>query len=329
MLKRALTKYIKDLQDIINRQDATEESFYGCLEELIKAYAEINNIKNCNVTVLPKPMEAGNPDFCIRDGSNRITGYIEAKKPETYNLGPIAESGQLKRYRNGIANLILTNFYEFWLFQHGVFKKSVTIASPINATQMNVPPPVANVDEFADLFQHYFSFSLPAITDPQSLADALAKHTRYLKEQIIFELDNNKETKYIQALLEFYEAFKDTLIHDLKLKDFADLFAQTLTYGIFVARTRSKEENFDSRLINSHIPNSLGILKSIFKFIDYEERPQSIDVLIQGVVDILFNTEIEKIMQSFDAEGKGSDPIVHFYETFLSEYNPRLKEKRT
>lgn len=85
----------------------------------------------------------GNPDFRIWDGKSHITGYIEAKKPETYNLDPIAVSEQLKRYLATFPNLILTNFYEFRLYQHGILVDSVTIASPINATQMSVAPSIA------------------------------------------------------------------------------------------------------------------------------------------------------------------------------------------
>jgi hypothetical protein len=141
LLKDILLKYLSDLQKIINRGDAREESFYHCLKDMIDAYAKLSKISKCEVGILPKTTEVGNPDFRIWDGKSHITGYIEAKKPETYNLDPIAVSEQLRRYLATFPNLILTNFYEFRLYQHGILVDSVTIASPINATQMSVTPP--------------------------------------------------------------------------------------------------------------------------------------------------------------------------------------------
>jgi hypothetical protein len=327
LLKDILVTYLNDLQKIINRGDAREESFYHCLKDMIEAYAKLSKISKCEVGILPKTTEAGNPDFRVWDGKAHITGYIEAKKPETYNLDPIAVSEQLKRYLTTFPNLILTNFYEFRLYQHGQFVDSVTIASPISATQMHITPPASHVDELAALLDRYFSFSLPAITDPKSLANALAKRTRFLRDEIITIELAEEEMQGKKVLLNFYESFKKLLINNLSIDQFADLYAQTLTYGIFAARTRSEGE-FNRELIYKYIPGTLGILKSIFRFISLEEPPKALAVLIDDIADILFNTDIQKILHRFYTEGKGRDPIVHFYETFLSEYDPKLREKR-
>ncbi len=327
MLKAILVTYLNDLQKIINRGDAREESFYHCLKDMVEAYAKLSKISKCEVGILPKTTEAGNPDFRVWDGKSHITGYIEAKKPETYNLDPIAVSEQLKRYLTTFPNLILTNFYEFRLYQHGQLVDSVTIAGPINATQMHITPPASHVDELAALLDRYFSFSLPAITDPKSLANALAKRTRFLRDEIITTQLAEEEMQGKKVLLNFYESFKKLLINNLTIEQFADLYAQTLTYGIFAARTRSEGE-FNRELIYKYIPGTLGILKSIFRFISLEEPPKALSVLIDDIADILFNTDIQKILHRFYIEGKGRDPIVHFYETFLSEYDPKLREKR-
>jgi len=326
-MKEILATYLRDLQKIINRGDAREESYYHCLKDMIDAYAKENRIHKCEVSILPKATEAGNPDFRIWDGKAHITGYIEAKKPETYNLDPISVSDQLKRYLGTFPNLLLTNFYEFRLYQHGTLVQYVTIASPINATQMKIAPPVSHVEDFSALLDRYFSFSLPAITDPRSLANALAKRTRFLRDEIIAIELAEEERLGQKVLLGFYESFKKLLINNLTLEQFADLYAQTLTYGIFAARTRCEGE-FNRELIYKYIPGTLGILKSIFKFISYEEPPLALAVLIDDIADILFNTDIHKILHRFCTEGKGRDPIVHFYETFLSEYDPTLREKR-
>ncbi|HQG94734.1 MAG TPA: N-6 DNA methylase [Candidatus Syntrophosphaera sp.] len=327
-MKQILTRYLSELQKVINRGDAREESFYHCVKEMLESYAQANGFRRSEVSILPKATEAGNPDFRVWDGKTRITGYIEAKKPEVSQLESISESEQLKRYRDTFDNLILTNFYEFWLFQYGKFVCGVTIADPLEAIHSQKKPPLTNIEDFDTLLDRYLSFSLPAITDPKSLANALAKRTRFLRDEIItIELAEEEKAQGRKVLLKFYESFKKLLINNLTIEQFADLYAQTLTYGIFVARTRSGDD-FNRELIYKYIPNTLGILKSIFRFISLEEPPQALAVLIDDIADILFNTDIQKILHRFYTEGKGRDPIVHFYETFLSEYDPKLREKR-
>jgi hypothetical protein len=321
------TNYLKDLQAVLNRKDGREESFYPALAKLIEGYSDGILNKKRDVTVLPKATTAGNPDFRVWDGKNHITGYIEAKAPHVSSLDQIATSEQLKRYLSTFPNLILTNFYEFRLYQYGEFVSSVTIAPAVNAINLDKTPPLQNAEEFSQLLSRYFAFSLPAISDPRSLAKALAKRTSFLRDEVIsLELaEEQKQGK--KVLLSFYESFKKLLINNLTLEQFADLYAQTLTYGIFAARTRSSGE-FNRELVHRYIPNTLGILKSIFKFISYEEPPKALQVLIDDIAEILCVTDIQKILHAYYTEGKGSDPIIHFYETFLAEYDPKLRESR-
>ncbi|MDD3234731.1 MAG: N-6 DNA methylase [Candidatus Cloacimonetes bacterium] len=327
MIDKILTDYLKDVQTAINRGDAREETFYPCLERLLYAYADSNSLSKIAVTILPKATDAGNPDFRVWNGKNRITGYIEAKAPQVYQLDQISVSEQLKRYFSTFPNVILTNFYEFRLYQHGSFVSSVTIASAANALNLGKTPPVQNSALFEELLSRYFAFSLPAITDPKTLAQALAKRTRFLRDEILkYELiEEEKQGK--KVLLNFYDSFKKLLINNLTVEQFADLYAQTLTYGIFAARTRS-EGDFNRELIHKYIPKTLGVLKSIFKFISYEEPPKALEVLIDDIAEILYVTDIQKILHKYYVDGKGSDPIVHFYETFLGEYDPNLRKSR-
>ncbi|MDX9835157.1 MAG: type ISP restriction/modification enzyme [Desulfobulbus sp.] len=329
-MKEILSDYLSKIQALINSGKATEESYYHILKEMIDAWALKNNRKNCEVLILPKATEGGNPDFRVWDGKARITGYIEAKKPETFHLDPIAVTPQLKRYLETFPNLILTNFFEFRLYQHGELLQTALAASPINATQMKKTPPLLDVAELDSLLERYFEFDLPAITDPQSLADALAKRTRFLRDEILHIMKQEyreEEDTPQKGLPGFYDAFKKMLISKLTIEQFADLYAQTLTYGIFAARTRSDGE-FHRELIYQNIPGTLGILKNIFRYISLEEPPKALAVQIEDIADILFKTDIKKILHRYYVEGRGSDPIVHFYETFLSVYDPELREKR-
>ncbi|MEK7702398.1 MAG: adenine methyltransferase [Nitrospirota bacterium] len=213
-----------------NRGDAREESYYSVLEELFKNYAASIGKRDVHITTLPKKTEAGNPDFRIWDGKQNIMGYIEAKAPTEDRLNHIAESAQLKRYRHTFPNLILTNFFEFRLYRNGEIVGSVQVARPVIAQMLKTIPPVEKEAEFFNLLDQFFSFSLPKTYTAKTLAIELAKRTRFLKDQVIAEELKEDEQKGSGFILGFYEAFQTHLIGGLTREDFADIYAQTITY---------------------------------------------------------------------------------------------------
>ena len=322
-----LRQYLKNIFDISQRGDAREESYYSTLEALLSDYAASINRKNLKVTTLPKKTEAGNPDFRIWDGKSRITGYIEAKDPSKENLGDIEDTAQLKRYLHTFPNLILTNFYEFRLYRDGELIESVHIARPVIARKLKTAPPLEKEKEFLELLEKFFSFSLPKAFTAKTLAVELAKRTRFLREEVTLNELRKEEEKGGGSILGFYEAFKKYLIHDLEKEDFADLYSQTITYGLFAARTRSAGE-FTRKSAFDLIPHTIGILREIFRFISLEELPEQMEWIVDDIAEILANADVNKILYAYSKEGKGKDPVVHFYETFLAEYDPRTRERR-
>lgn len=322
-----LKQYLNSLQTTFNQGDAREESYYVHLKDLLLNYAIERQIKKVDITILPKPTEAGNPDFRIWDGKNHITGYIEAKDPSVTNLDRIEVSGQLKRYRETFPNVILTNFYEFRLYRNGELVKQALVGRPELARKLAVAPPVENETSFFDLLDTFFSFSLPHVRNAQSLATELAKRTRFLRDEVVsIELDA-EEKQGKKAIQGFYEAFRKYLIGTLTKEAFADLYSQTLTYGLFAARTRS-DNSFNRELAFKYIPNTIGILRDVFRFISLEDPPKPLQVIVDDIAEVLSVTDVRKILEDYFEEGKGQDPIVHFYETFLTAYDPSIREKR-
>lgn len=318
-----LKNFINEIYQIFSRGDAREESFYPSLKDLITQYANETGKKHIKVTTLPKKTEAGNPDFRVWDGTLHIVGYIEAKAPEVENLDQIETTDQLKRYLSTFPNLILTNFFEFRLYRNGSLIDRVQIGRPYLMHKLKTVPPVEKQKEFYELLSKFFSFSFPAINEAKTLARELAKRTRFLRDVVMQELINesNKE------LAGFYEAFKDYLISGLTQEDFADLYSQTITYGLFAARVRS-ENGFYRRLAFENIPHTIGILRDVFRFISLGDVPKQMEWIIDDISEVLAVTDVKNILHKYFHEGKGSDPIIHFYETFLSEYDPETREKR-
>jgi len=320
-----LNKYLNDIKSIYLRGDAREESYYSCLENLLKQYADSQKIKAA-ITTLPKKTEAGNPDFRIWNGKNHIIGYIEAKAPTQQNLDNIKNTEQLKRYTSTFPNVILTNFLEFILFRNGMEIERVQIGRFYHLEQLHQTPVLENEAEFLKLLEKYYSFSLPKVHSASSLAKELAKRTRFLKDEVVrIELDEAHKSN--DSILGFYEAFQKYLIKGLTEEDFADLYSQTITYGLFAARTRAGDD-FNRQLAFQFIPQTIGILRDVFRFISLEEPPPALQVIVDDIAEVLKVTKVNKILKKFYEEGKGKDPIIHFYETFLGAYDPKMKEKR-
>ena len=317
--------YLKKTATTTAQGDAREESYYPHLFPFIEIFADSIGKKKTQITTLPKKTEAGNPDFRIWDGKQSIVGYIEAKKPGE-NLDVIENSEQLKRYRSVFPNLILTDFYEFRLYRNGHLIDKAQIGRAFIAKKLKTVPPVENEDKFNALLQKFFAFSLPVVLTAESLASELAKRTRFLRDEVI-AVELEEEEKGKGPIYGFYSAFKRYLIADLKEDGFADIYSQTITYGLFAARTRANG-TFNRKLAFDLIPPTIGILRDVFQFISLGKLPLQMEVIIDDIAEVLQAAEVSLILHEYYRKGKGEDPIVHFYETFLNIYDPATREKR-
>jgi hypothetical protein len=316
--------YLQQLAKVAAQGDAREESFYFALQAMLEAFAQTIH-RDVVVTALPRPTDAGNPDFRVWDGSQHIIGYIEAKRPTEEHLDKIENSGQLERYRATFPNLILTNFLEFRLYRDGKKVETALLARPAVLNTLRIAPPTENPASLYALLERFFSFVTPKVYSAASLAAELAKRTRFLRT--VAEEQLKREEAAPGELYSFYEAFKTFLIADLTPEAFADLFAQTITYGLFAARTRTTD-NFQRRSAAEHIPHTVGVLRKLFQFISSADPPTELIWCVDDIVEVLSVADVNEILDRYYQEGKGSDPIIHFYETFLSEYDPQERERR-
>jgi hypothetical protein len=322
-----LKTYLKKIFEIADRGDDREESYYSTLEQLLEEYAITANKSHIKLTTLPKKTEAGNPDFRVWDGKQHVVGYIEAKAPSTKDLDAIENTEQLKRYLHTFPNVILTNFFEFRFYRNGTLTDSVQIARPFVIHKLKTIPPTENESDFSGLLEKFLSFSLPKVYDARTLAIELAKRTRFLRDEVIAQELEEEASKGTGHISGFYEAFRKFLISGLSQEDFADLYSQTITYGLFAARTRS-ENSFNRKLAYDFIPQTIGILRDVFQFISLGELPSQMEWIIDDISEVLAVTDVNKILHDYFHEGKGKDPIIHFYETFLAEYDPKTRERR-
>lgn len=317
--------YLDSISEQTQQGDAREESYYPFLKTLLEEFAKEKERK-IQVTVLPKPTEAGNPDFRIWDGSHQVIGYIEAKTPGT-NLEQIETSEQLKRYLNTFPNLILTDFYEFRLYRQGILIEQARLARSFIPRKLKTKPPAEEVDSVLRLLEEFFTFAQPPTLTPGDLSVELARRTRFLRDEVILPELKEQIAKGQGDLFGFYDAFKKYLVAGLTEAQFADLYAQTITYGLFAARTRA-QNSFNRKMAYELIPSTIGILRDVFRFISLGKPSPQMEVIVDDIAAVLNSADVQAILSQYYRQGKGDDPILHFYETFLAEYDPETRERR-
>ncbi len=211
-LERVLIAYFKEIHKIYTGGDFREESFYSSLKSLVEECSKLFQMHaGASVLILPKKTEAGIPDFRI-DKNGEIIGYIEAKLPDA-DLREIEDSEQLKRYRNSLPNLILTNFLEFRLYRCGNPIDNVEVGRQFTLQRVKYPPVLEKLDLFYKLLQKFFSFSTPKIQKSSDLSVELAKRTRFLEHILQEELSRENE-----EVTRYYKAFREELIETLTKK---------------------------------------------------------------------------------------------------------------
>ena len=321
-LEKALKVYFREIHAIYMGGSFREESFYPSLKGLMEEYSQLFSTDGgAGVLVQPKKTEAGIPDFLIRKDGD-IIGYIEAKTPDT-NLLDVEDSEQLKRYRASLPNLILTNFLEFRLYREGDLIDQAEVGRQFTLKDLKHPPVPEKLDIFSELLEKFFSFSTPETKTSSDLSIELAKRTRFLEHILEEELSRKNE-----EVTRFYHAFQEELIDTLTEERFADLYAQTITYGLFAARMRvPAADGFRKELTWQSIPKSLSLLREIFYSFTGPHFPESLLWVVDDISQVLEKADISSILKEFRATKWDEDPVIHFYETFLTTYNPKERQR--
>lgn len=323
-----LNQYFKNIYKTYKTGDATEASYYSDLKKLLDDFLKSKGI-DPNITIQPRRTKAGIPDFTIRKGKELI-GYVEAKDLFVTDLETIEHTEQIERYKDKLPNFILTNYFDFWLWRcdtvdnkKGRWVKKIRIGQPITL-KLDTSPLPQKEKEFFELLEAFFSYYLPERKTAKSLAIELASRAQLLPSYIIGELNNDIETEIDRI----YFAFKKFLISDLTKEDFADIYAQTITYGLFTARLRYQGKDFNRFLAQELIPKNIQILHDTFNLISHEKLTESLAWIIDDMATVLAHADVEKIKKELHREKGGDDPLLHFYETFLAEYDPRKRRVR-
>jgi len=300
------------------RGEAREESFYPFLGTLLEAMAVRLGRPEVRAMVIPRKTDACLLDLQIRDGPHAILGYVEAKRPGT-DLDRAEESPQVRRYRQTFPNLFLTNFSEIRLFRRGARVGAVRLDGP------------GGEEGLLGLLGDFLAFRSPPSLDSAALAVALAGRARVLAARIGQRLERELAGGTASRLSGFYQAFRQYLLSRLAVHEFADLYAQTIAYGLLAARWENPGLTFDRRGAFDRVPLASGILRDVFCFIAMGSMPPEIEWIVDDLVDLLSRSTLPDFSRLRPAEPTvlaGKNPLLHFYETFLRAYDPGLRKRR-
>ena len=314
-----LPEYLAALAKLHASGRATEHSYRGDLQQLLSSLCP-----GVSVTNEPQRIACGAPDYILTRKDIPV-GYIEAK-----DIGVDMDSKSLKeqfdRYRGSLDNLIITDYLEFRFFRNGEPTTSIRIGEVSGG---KVKPLPAEFDRFTALIADFAAWQGQTITSPKKLATMMAGKARLLADVIEKAVESDEDTRANTDLKDQLEAFKHILIHDITPKAFADLYAQTIAYGMFAARLHDPSlDSFNRMEAAVLIPKSNPFLRKLFHSISGPDLDERIVWIVDALADIFRATDISKLLSGF---GKGSgreDAFMHFYEDFLAQYDPKLRKSR-
>ena len=316
-----LQSYIKNLNTQYTSGKATEHSYRPLLKTLLETLLPKLNIIN-----EPKRQACGAPDYILTHADLPI-GFIETKDINDKDLkGKKSKNGnkeQFDRYKKSLTNLIFTDYLTFHFYRNEELLHSVTIAK---ATDKGITPLPENFDTFLTYIQNFGSFEPSGIAKAEDLVTLMAAKAQLLSK-IIEKALTEDHTKGIQTdLTDQLTAFSKVLIHDISAKDFADMYAQTITYGLFTARYHDPTlPTFSRQEAYQLLPASNPFLKKLFGYIAGMEVDTRISWVIDDLVQMYLACDVAQMLASYGKDAT-KDPIVHFYEDFLEAFDPQVRK---
>lgn len=314
-----IANYINEVNKRFRTGISREHSYRGDLQTLVESL-----VTGIIATNEPARISCGAPDYVITK-NNIPLGYIEAKDLDD-DLDNKNHKEQFDRYRNSLNNLIITNYLEFRFYRDGEKVTTVRIGHIENGKV------VANTErfqEFNDLIVNFCAYRGQTIHSASKLAKMMAGKARLLADVIKNALNSDDNSYDNRTLQDQMTAFQKILISDISKEEFADVYAQTIAYGMFAGRLNDTSlENFSRQEACECIPKSNPFLRNLFSYIAGPTLDDRIKWIVDDLADVFVAVNLHDILKDFGKATKTQDPIIHFYETFLSEYDPKLRKSR-
>ncbi len=312
-----LKEYLESIKDLTpEKNELTHRAF---LENLLISLKENFN-KEFKIEHEPKRDQGSQPDFRISYQGLNI-GYIENKRVGT-NLNRLLKSDQVLKYLELNPNLMLTDYLNFvWVGKdennEPLIKKEISVASLDELSKPLKPNPQTERD-LIEFFKGFFNYEAASITNAKDFSTHLSTPTKYLKDALItYQKDDQVSS--------IFNNFKEYLYEELSFEDFSDAFAQTLTYSLFLAKLNHPFEKINLDNVRSSIPKNFAVIREMADFLKKLDEIKEIQWLLNEILSLINHVDMDSIIKDLNDD---KDPYLHFYETFLSAYDPKLREKK-
>ncbi len=316
-----LKEYLESIKDLTpEKNELTHRLFLHNLLDKLKNHFN----KEFKIEHEPsRDKQGGQPDFRISYQGLNI-GYIENKKVGT-DLRKIVESeksDQILKYLELNPNLMLTDYLNFmWVGKDEnnapLIKKEISVAS-LDELSKPLNPKKQTERDLIELFKSFFNHEAAPITNAKDFATHLSAPTKYLKDALI---TYQKDTQ----VSSIFKNFKEYLYEELSFEDFSDAFAQTLTYSLFIAKLNHPFEKINLNNVRSSIPKNFAVIREMADFLKKLDEIKEIQWLLNEILSLINHVDMDSILKDLNDD---KDPYLHFYETFLSAYDPKLREKK-
>ncbi|WP_276318082.1 type ISP restriction/modification enzyme [Helicobacter pylori] len=312
-----LKEYLEGIKDLtLESNELTHRTF---LENLLISLKENFN-KEFKIEHEPKRDQGSQPDFRISYQGLNI-GYIENKRVG-FNLRQLLKSDQVLKYLELNPNLMLTDYLNFmWVGKDEnnapLIKKEISIASLDELSKPLKPNPQTERD-LIELFKSFFNHEAAPIANAKDFATHLSPRTKYLKDALI----KYQEKAQVSSI---FKNFKEYLYEELSFEDFSDALAQTLTYSLFLAKLNHPFEKINLDNVRSSIPKNFAVIREMADFLKKLDTIKEIQWLLNEILSSINHVDMDSILKDLNDD---KDPYLHFYETFLSAYDPKLRESK-
>ncbi|MCA0387126.1 MAG: N-6 DNA methylase [Bacteroidetes bacterium] len=314
-----IKEYLENISKRYKTGISREHAYRGDLQLLLESM-----VPDVLVTNEPARIKCGAPDYIITR-ENIPVGFIEAKDIGI-DLSHKNLKEQFDRYRNSLNNLIFTDYLDFHYYINGKFVSSVKLADLHDGKIVVLRE---NFSRFTDLITNFCLKTGQTITSSKQLAEMMASKARMLSDVLERSLENDDLENEDSSLKDQMNGFKEVLIHDIGNKEFADIYAQTIAYGMFAARYHDPTlENFSRQEAAELIPKTNPFLRKLFNYIAGPDIDDRIKWIVESLADVFRATDVQELMKDFGKVDKKEDPVIHFYENFLAEYDPSLRKAR-
>ncbi len=313
-----LKEYLEGIKDLTpEKNELTHRLFLHNLLDGLKDHFN----KEFKIEHEPnRDKQGGQPDFRISYQGLNI-GYIENKRVGT-NLNQLLKSDQILKYLELNPNLMLTDYLNFmWVGKDEnnapLIKKEISVASLDELSKPLKPNPQTERD-LVELFKSFFNHEAAPITNAKDFATHLSPRTKYLKDALI----KYQEKAQVSSI---FKNFKEYLYEELSFEDFSDALAQTLTYSLFLAKLNHPFEKINLDNVRSSIPKNFAVIREMADFLKKLDEIKEIQWLLNEILSSINHVDMDSILKDLNDD---KDPYLHFYETFLSAYDPKLRESK-